>query len=190
MRRLLTELMDFEDVSRYLVEKITAIGVRYDFGEGHELLGKRLPDIDLGRGRLYGAATAALEAGQRFLEVQLEVGGVAGSAGFGMASHSLHVMSSADTLAEIERLGWRLEHANYLYLITGESSSARFLGTGETAPSAASWSAFICSEMRRPADSPHDGGLGRPLPRGMEGLPFHAHESAGGHMESGAAARA
>jgi rifampicin monooxygenase len=53
VRRLVTELMDFEDVRRYLIEKITAIGVRYDFGEGHELLGKRLRDIGLKRGRLY-----------------------------------------------------------------------------------------------------------------------------------------
>ncbi|HVK20697.1 MAG TPA: rifampin monooxygenase [Actinokineospora sp.] len=53
VRRLLTELMDFEDVNRYLIEKITAIGIRYDFGDGHELLGKRLRDIGLKRGRLY-----------------------------------------------------------------------------------------------------------------------------------------
>ncbi len=53
VRRLLTELMDFEDVNRYLIEKITAIGVRYDFGEGHELLGKRMRDIGLKQGRLY-----------------------------------------------------------------------------------------------------------------------------------------
>jgi 2-polyprenyl-6-methoxyphenol hydroxylase-like FAD-dependent oxidoreductase len=53
VRRLLAELMDFEDVSRFLGEKITAIGVRYDFGEGPELLGRRLRDIPLSRGRLY-----------------------------------------------------------------------------------------------------------------------------------------
>ena len=53
VRRLLTELMDFEDVSRFLIEKVTGIGVRYDFGEGHELIGKRLRDIRLSRGRLY-----------------------------------------------------------------------------------------------------------------------------------------
>ena len=53
VRRLLSELMDFEDVSRFLAEKITAIGVRYDFGEGPELLGRRLRDIPLSRGRLY-----------------------------------------------------------------------------------------------------------------------------------------
>ncbi|WP_328398066.1 rifampin monooxygenase [Nocardia sp. NBC_00416] len=53
VRRLLSELMDFEDVNRYLVEKITAIGIRYDFGAGPELLGRRLRDIALRRGRLY-----------------------------------------------------------------------------------------------------------------------------------------
>ena len=53
VRRLVSQLMDFEDVNRYLIEKITAIGVRYDFGEGHELLGRRLRDVGLKRGRLY-----------------------------------------------------------------------------------------------------------------------------------------
>jgi 2-polyprenyl-6-methoxyphenol hydroxylase-like FAD-dependent oxidoreductase len=53
VRRLVSELMDFEEVNRYLIEKITAIGVRYDFGAGHELLGRRLRDIALKQGRLY-----------------------------------------------------------------------------------------------------------------------------------------
>ncbi|HYN71578.1 MAG TPA: rifampin monooxygenase [Nakamurella sp.] len=53
VRRLMSELMDFEEVNRYLIEKITAIGVRYDFGEGHELLGRRMRDVGLQRGRLY-----------------------------------------------------------------------------------------------------------------------------------------
>ncbi|WP_084958276.1 rifampin monooxygenase [Thermoactinospora rubra] len=53
LRRLLSELMDFEEVNRHLMEKITAIGVRYDFGEGHDLLGRRLRDVRLKRGRLY-----------------------------------------------------------------------------------------------------------------------------------------
>jgi 2-polyprenyl-6-methoxyphenol hydroxylase-like FAD-dependent oxidoreductase len=54
VRRLVSELMDFEDVSRYLTEKILAVGVCYDVGEGHELLGRRLRDVGLKRGRLYG----------------------------------------------------------------------------------------------------------------------------------------
>ncbi|WP_255684335.1 rifampin monooxygenase [Micromonospora okii] len=54
VRRLLTELMDFDEVNRHLIEKITAIGIRYDFGPGPDLLGRRLRDIEVSQGRLYG----------------------------------------------------------------------------------------------------------------------------------------
>lgn len=55
VRRLLAELMELEEVNRYLVEKITGIGIRYDFGDDHPLVGRRLRDIGLRRaGRLYG----------------------------------------------------------------------------------------------------------------------------------------
>ncbi|HST85440.1 MAG TPA: rifampin monooxygenase [Kineosporiaceae bacterium] len=53
VRRLLTELMDFNEVNRYLIEKITAISIRYDFGEGPDLLGRRLRDIEVKQGHLY-----------------------------------------------------------------------------------------------------------------------------------------
>lgn len=53
VRRLVAELMDFDEVNRHLTEKIIAIGIRYDFGEGHELLGRRMRDVTLKRGRLY-----------------------------------------------------------------------------------------------------------------------------------------
>jgi 2-polyprenyl-6-methoxyphenol hydroxylase-like FAD-dependent oxidoreductase len=53
LRELFSKLMDFEEVNRYVSEMITAIGVRYDFGEGHELLGRRMRDVRLRRGRLY-----------------------------------------------------------------------------------------------------------------------------------------
>ncbi|MEU6716539.1 rifampin monooxygenase [Nonomuraea sp. NPDC046802] len=53
VRRLLTELMDFDEVNRHLIEKITAIGIRYDFGAGPDLLGHRLRDIEVKQGRLY-----------------------------------------------------------------------------------------------------------------------------------------
>jgi rifampicin monooxygenase len=53
VRRLVAELMEFDEVNRHLIEKITALDVRYDLGEGHPLLGRRLRDVALGRGRLY-----------------------------------------------------------------------------------------------------------------------------------------
>lgn len=54
VRRLMAELMEIEDVNRHVISKIIGIGIRYDFGEGHELLGRRLRDVELERGRLYG----------------------------------------------------------------------------------------------------------------------------------------
>ncbi|MFF2204902.1 rifampin monooxygenase [Streptomyces sp. NPDC058145] len=63
VRRLMSELMDFEEVNRHLIEKITAIGIRYDFGDGHRLLGRRLRDVQLRRGRLY----ALMHAGRGLL---------------------------------------------------------------------------------------------------------------------------
>ncbi|MEV7420966.1 FAD-dependent monooxygenase [Streptomyces sp. NPDC089919] len=82
LRGLLSELMDFVEVNRYVTGLITALGVRYDFGQGGgagaydgageeeggareenrsaegpgprpALLGCRQPDLRLGRGRLY-----------------------------------------------------------------------------------------------------------------------------------------
>ncbi len=47
LRELFSDLLDFEEVNRYVTEMLTGVGVRYDFGEGHELLGRRM------RGRLY-----------------------------------------------------------------------------------------------------------------------------------------
>ncbi|MFE5140191.1 rifampin monooxygenase [Streptomyces fagopyri] len=58
LRELFSKLMDFEEVNRYVTEMITAIGVRYDFGEGHDLLGRRMRDMELRRGRLYGLTHA------------------------------------------------------------------------------------------------------------------------------------
>jgi hypothetical protein len=78
-----------------------------------------------------GAATAAKEAGQPFLEVQMEVGGHVGSAGFGSIEGRRTTTSSAATLGEIEKLGWRLEHASYFFMVTGETSTQRVFVSGE-----------------------------------------------------------
>ncbi|MGW1360303.1 rifampin monooxygenase [Streptomyces chartreusis] len=53
LRELFSKLMDFAEVNRYVTGMITAVDVRYDFGEGHELLGRRMRDLPLERGRLY-----------------------------------------------------------------------------------------------------------------------------------------
>lgn len=59
LRELFAKLMDFEEVNRYVTGVITAVEIRYDFGdsggdgEGRALLGRRLRDVRLKQGRLY-----------------------------------------------------------------------------------------------------------------------------------------
>ncbi|MFB2598048.1 rifampin monooxygenase [Herbiconiux sp. P17] len=55
VRRLFAELLAFDDVSRFLVEKVTGTGIRYDFGDptAPALVGRRLRDIPLSDGPLY-----------------------------------------------------------------------------------------------------------------------------------------
>ena len=63
LRRIFSELMDFDVVNRHLIEKIAGIGVRYDPGDGpdvgdasapgRDLVGRRLRDLDLAGGSLY-----------------------------------------------------------------------------------------------------------------------------------------
>ena len=78
-----------------------------------------------------GAATAAKERNQAFFEVQLEVGGHVGIAGFGAAEGRRSTTSSAAILGEIEKLGWQLEHAGYYFMITGETSTERMFVSGQ-----------------------------------------------------------
>jgi 2-polyprenyl-6-methoxyphenol hydroxylase-like FAD-dependent oxidoreductase len=58
MRRLLSELMDFEEVTRFLAGRVTAIDIRYDFGSSDPLVGRRLRDLPLTGGHLYGLMRA------------------------------------------------------------------------------------------------------------------------------------
>jgi rifampicin monooxygenase len=53
LRRLFTQLMEFDEVNRFLTEKITALSVRYDFGDRHDAVGRRVPDIELDGDFLY-----------------------------------------------------------------------------------------------------------------------------------------
>lgn len=53
LRRLVAELMEIDGVNRHLIEKVTAVDVRYDLGTGHDLVGRRLRDIPVGDRRLY-----------------------------------------------------------------------------------------------------------------------------------------
>ncbi|MDN4615966.1 FAD-dependent monooxygenase [Leifsonia sp. F6_8S_P_1B] len=56
VRRVLTEVLAFPDAARFIAERISGIGIRYDLGGATgeaELLGRRLRDLPLAGGRLY-----------------------------------------------------------------------------------------------------------------------------------------
>ena len=96
-----------------------------------------------------GGATAAMEAGQLFYEVQLQVGTHIGSAGFGGIQAQHATSSPAVTLGEIEKLGWLLEHVGYYFMITGETSTARTFVSGDaTAVSGATIGVYLFRNTR------------------------------------------
>lgn len=76
-------------------------------------------------------ATAAKQAGDAFFEIQLEVGAHLGYASFGTASGEKSYGSSGRTLGEIEAVGWRLDNVGYYFMLTGETSTAQFFGSGQ-----------------------------------------------------------
>ncbi|WP_159847643.1 rifampin monooxygenase [Nocardia sp. CY41] len=97
LRELFSTLMDFEEVNRYVTGIITAIGVRYDFGEGHDLLGRRMRDVTLKRGRLY----ELMHSGRGLLLDQIGLLSVAGWAD--RVDHVVDVSEELDVQAVLLR---------------------------------------------------------------------------------------
>jgi hypothetical protein len=80
-----------------------------------------------------GRAVSARESGDGFFEIQLEVGVSRRGVGWGSSDWEEERSTTAhtDVLSAIEAEGWRLEHAGYFFMPTGESTADRFLGTGQ-----------------------------------------------------------
>jgi 2-polyprenyl-6-methoxyphenol hydroxylase-like FAD-dependent oxidoreductase len=47
LRETMTELLRMDEPRRYLAGMLSGLGIRYDLGEGHPLVGRRMPDLDL-----------------------------------------------------------------------------------------------------------------------------------------------
>ena len=53
-RETMAELLALNEPKRWMTAENSELAIRYDFGEGHPLLGRRIPDLDLaGGGRVY-----------------------------------------------------------------------------------------------------------------------------------------
>ncbi len=70
-----------------------------------------------------GQATVAYASGDRFFELQLEVGVQQREAMWGSRDYESaeRTMSSAGVLAAIEDIGWTLEHVGYVFKMTGQT---------------------------------------------------------------------
>ncbi|MDX8052804.1 rifampin monooxygenase [Lentzea sp. BCCO 10_0798] len=122
VRRLFTEFVQFEEVNRYLIEKIIAVSVRYDLGSENDLVGRRIGDLALKRGGLY----AQMHAGRGIL---LDQAGTLSAAGWAdRVDHVVDVTEDLDAPAVLLRpdghVAWAGEDQAGL-----EGALARWFGT-------------------------------------------------------------
>ncbi len=47
LRETMAELLQMDEPRRHVAADLTGLGIRYDLGEGHPLLGRRMPDLDI-----------------------------------------------------------------------------------------------------------------------------------------------
>ena len=47
LRETMAELLNMEEPRKTFAAEMSELGIRYDFGDGHPLLGRRMPDLDL-----------------------------------------------------------------------------------------------------------------------------------------------
>jgi hypothetical protein len=85
-----------------------------------------------------GRAEAALARGDRFFQIQLPVSTLSGDRSwFGSSDNSVQSAvadrtdGKPDVLTQIEDVGWNLEHAGYVFVETGATSSTRMFSSGE-----------------------------------------------------------
>ena len=50
LRDSVTELLSLNEPRKRIAAEMSGLGIRYDLGEGHPLLGRRMPDLDLAVG--------------------------------------------------------------------------------------------------------------------------------------------
>ena len=79
-----------------------------------------------------GQATSARQQGQPLFQFLLPLAELGGDSSYlGSSDNRLHNLMQGTLLAEIEKVGWRLEQADAVFAETGATSSSRVLSTGE-----------------------------------------------------------
>lgn len=80
-----------------------------------------------------GRARAAHQRGDRFFQVELDAAALTGYASmFGSSDNAISARhDDSDLLGRIEDEGWHLEHAGFVFIETGSTSTDRMLFSGE-----------------------------------------------------------
>ncbi len=80
-----------------------------------------------------GQSATAHENGDGFFQFESDISKLAGQAsGFGSSVNVVRRSGGpTDVLAQIESVGWRLEHVGYVFIETGSTSTNRVLSTGQ-----------------------------------------------------------
>lgn len=82
-----------------------------------------------------GSAIQAFERGDEFFQIEIPHSSVTGftNAAFNTTTQGkIHrQLTRTDLLGQIEEAGWRLEHADWVYVQTGQNSRDKFLASGQ-----------------------------------------------------------
>ena len=80
-----------------------------------------------------GQSRAALAAGQKIFQIDMPLSKTTGRtvAMIGAYAGSTKTIDYSSTIQSIEKEGWRLEHAGYVYRVTGSVSRDKFLASGQ-----------------------------------------------------------
>jgi hypothetical protein len=79
-----------------------------------------------------GRAEAAKERGDAFIQIEIAGVEVDGASSFGSSNSTMkRIEGTTKVLGEIEAVGWRLEHAGWVFVETGATTSDRIMSTGQ-----------------------------------------------------------
>jgi ribosomal protein S27E len=82
-----------------------------------------------------GKAAQAFERGDEFFQIEIPHSSVTGftNAAFNSATKGKirRSLTRTDLLGQIEETGWRLQHADWVYIQTGQNSRDKFLASGQ-----------------------------------------------------------
>lgn len=102
LRETLTELGEMEEPRKHIAAGLLGLDVRYDFGEGHPLLGRRMPDLDL---TTAGGPTRAYELLHGARPLLLDLGGSGAIEAGGWADRIQLVEATHDGAWELPAIG-------------------------------------------------------------------------------------